>query len=117
MDELDEKAPESPVEEKSVALDNKSLVSLVETETEPNSEATSIAESTLNDDEPNKQKTPRKLVEDEKRATGRIAWPVWKTYFSALGGPVWCRSYNIRKLTSRDHLCIHATRLHDIARH
>ncbi|GMK55034.1 hypothetical protein CspeluHIS016_0200900 [Cutaneotrichosporon spelunceum] len=35
------------------------------------------------------QKAPRKLIEDEKRVRGRIAWSVWKTYFSALGGPIW----------------------------
>jgi hypothetical protein len=98
MTELDdEKMPESPLEEKTIALENKhkSLISLVEAETEPSSETTSIAESTLNEDEPIKHKAPRKLVEDEKRATGRIAWDVWRTYFTALGGPIWCMSTHI----------------------
>lgn len=36
-----------------------------------------------------KQKAPRKLIEDEKRVRGRIAWPVWKLFFGALGGPIW----------------------------
>ena len=27
-------------------------------------------------------KTPRKLIEDEKREHGRIAWPVWRTYLT-----------------------------------
>ncbi|KAL5499194.1 hypothetical protein ACEPAH_1712 [Sanghuangporus vaninii] len=31
-------------------------------------------------------KTPRKLVEEEKRAVGNIGKDVWKTYFSAVGG-------------------------------
>lgn len=33
-----------------------------------------------------KIKTPRKLVEDEARAVGRIGREVWKTYLHALGG-------------------------------
>jgi hypothetical protein len=52
---------------------------------EPNSETSSIApdDETLNNSETEGKKpnTPRKLIEDEKRATGRIAWAVWKTYF------------------------------------
>ena len=58
------------------------------------SETSSIApedEDTLRDSEEldvKKQKekkegkAPRKLIEDEQRAKGRIAWPVWKTYFT-----------------------------------
>ncbi|CAK9783969.1 P-loop containing nucleoside triphosphate hydrolase protein [Cutaneotrichosporon oleaginosum] len=52
----------------------------------PTDEATTLAAST---DGLLKQKVPRKLIEDEKRVRGRIAWSVWKTYFNALGGPVW----------------------------
>ena len=33
-----------------------------------------------------KFKAPRKLVEDEARAVGRIGREVWKTYLQALGG-------------------------------
>lgn len=33
-----------------------------------------------------KVKAPRKLVEDEARAVGRIGREVWKTYLQALGG-------------------------------
>lgn len=33
-----------------------------------------------------KIKAPRKLVEDEARAVGRIGREVWKTYLHALGG-------------------------------
>jgi len=50
------------------------------------SETSSIApgdEATLFNSEENtqKKKAPRKLIEDEQRAKGRIAWPVWKAYF------------------------------------
>jgi hypothetical protein len=61
------------------------------TPSEPNSETSSIApdDETLNnsDDEVKKPNTPRKLIEDEKRAKGRIAWPVWKTYFGVRDEP------------------------------
>lgn len=63
---------------------------------EPNSETSSLApedEMTVTSSTPDlKQKAPRKLVEDEKRATGRVAWVVWKLYFTSLGGPFWCMS-------------------------
>ena len=54
---------------------------------DPESETSSIApedEITLTGSGENGKKTkvPRKLMEDEKRAHGRIAWPVWRTYFS-----------------------------------
>lgn len=40
----------------------------------------------LNEDRIKERKTPRKLVEEEKRATGRISRDVWETYVRALGG-------------------------------
>ncbi|OCF33530.1 ATP-binding cassette transporter [Kwoniella heveanensis BCC8398] len=90
MDKLDEeeKPKEEQVEKMKPA--HKSVVSLSAEASEPNSETSSIApdESTLANSEEVKR-TPRKLIEDEKRARGRIAWAVWKTYFSALGGPIW----------------------------
>ncbi|WVQ95827.1 hypothetical protein IAU59_002926 [Kwoniella sp. CBS 9459] len=91
MDKLDEE--ERPKEETVDKLKptHKSVASLSAeaSESEPNSETSSIApdETTLANSEV--KKAPRKLIEDEKRARGRIAWAVWKTYFSALGGPVW----------------------------
>jgi hypothetical protein len=33
-----------------------------------------------------KRKGPRKLVEEETRAVGRVGRPVWETYFKACGG-------------------------------
>ncbi|WRT69694.1 uncharacterized protein IL334_006684 [Kwoniella shivajii] len=105
MDKLDEedtkaraidgdKKEEKTVEESTVKPSHKSVVSLSGAAgSEPGSETSSLApedETTLvNSTDDVKQKTPRKLIEDEKRARGRIAWAVWKTYFSALGGPVW----------------------------
>ncbi|OXG63652.1 ATP-binding cassette transporter [Cryptococcus neoformans CHC193] len=91
-----EQKEEKTVEENSTKIANKSVLSLsgacAESEA-PDSETSSLApeddktivSSTLGV----KQKTPRKLIEDEKRARGRITWIVWKTYFSALGGPIW----------------------------
>jgi ABC-type multidrug transport system fused ATPase/permease subunit len=63
----------------------------------PTDEATTLAAST---DNLIKQKAPRKLIEDEKRVRGRIAWSVWKTYFSALGGPIWWIVFIIATIVS-----------------
>ena len=105
MSELDKEDAKSPTVEKKEeqALEDKfkpghkSIISLSQAGmSEPNSETSSIApedetlvssgDSTHSD---TKQKAPRKLIEDEKRATGRIAWPVWKLYLTSLGGPFW----------------------------
>jgi hypothetical protein len=96
MAELDEKTknePESPIEEKTLAQAtkkapiNKSLVNITQEASEPSSETSSIApddeEGTLVSSTSDlKVKVPRKLIEDERRATGRISWAVWKTYFN-----------------------------------
>ena len=47
------------------------------------SSQTTIAAARANE---KKVKAPRKLVEDEARAVGRIGREVWKTYLRALGG-------------------------------
>lgn len=65
---------------------HKSVLNLASIDSsEPNSETSSLApedEMTLtNSEEIKPVRTPRKLIEDEKRAVGRIAWVVWKTYF------------------------------------
>ena len=91
MAELDEKTknePESPVEEKTIdkAMKpvNKSLVNL-DKAIEPDSETSSLApdddETLANSTTELKVKAPRKLIEDERRATGRISTAVWMTYF------------------------------------
>lgn len=99
MAELDEpengRGPdESPIEEKTHSesmkprLANKSLVELQEGEDDGllSSETSSIApddEATLISSTPDlKNKPPRKLIEDERRATGRISAEVWKTYLT-----------------------------------
>ena len=97
LDAETEKVPDSPVVEKSLdqALarpPHSRIASLaapqdlaLERSSEPNSETSSIApddEDTLAASTPEvKHKAPRKLIEDEKRARGRIAWSVWTTYF------------------------------------
>jgi len=91
MAELDEKTknePESPIEEKTIdkAMKpiNKSLINL-DKAIEPDSETSSLApddDETLANSTPElKEKVPRKLIEDERRATGRISMAVWMTYF------------------------------------
>jgi len=91
MAELDEKTknePESPVEEKTIdkAMKpvNKSLINL-DKAIEPDSETSSLApdddETLANSTTELKVKAPRKLIEDERRATGRISTAVWMTYF------------------------------------
>lgn len=77
---------EKKIEELNLKPTNRSLVNLASEATEPNSETSSIApedEVTLvNSTSDVKSRQPRKLIEEEKRGTGRIAWPIWKMYLS-----------------------------------
>ena len=79
---------EKTVEETEIKPANRSLSNLNVTSTPGSvSETSSIAPEdgdTLNssDSDMKKVRTPRKLIEDEKRAKGRIAWPVWRAYFT-----------------------------------
>ena len=58
-------------------------------DTEPNSETSSTAITrTSSENKVEQKKAPRKLVEEEKRAVGRISKEVWLTYIWACGG-VW----------------------------
>ncbi|CCM00229.1 uncharacterized protein FIBRA_02257 [Fibroporia radiculosa] len=41
------------------------------------------------DTKPEEKKTPRKLIEEEKRAVGRISKDIWMTYISACGGYIY----------------------------
>jgi hypothetical protein len=57
----------------------------------PNTEIPSEDDSlggvtSIDENSPNKKKGPRKLVEEETRAVGRVDRSVWKTYFKACGG-------------------------------
>lgn len=117
MAELDENVkqdPEdSPIEEKTMAQvamkapapKNKSLINLSQAQeaSETGSETSSIApdgddEGTLTSSTPElKSKPPRKLIEDERRATGRISLAVWRTYFSVRTVAL----LDVRSLTSR----------------
>ncbi|CAE6493905.1 unnamed protein product [Rhizoctonia solani] len=42
-----------------------------------------------------KKTTPRKLIEDEARAVGRIRWEVWQTYFKACGSFIYWTIFSI----------------------
>jgi ABC-type multidrug transport system ATPase subunit len=42
--------------------------------------------TTVDESPTNKKKGPRKLVEEEARAVGRVGRTVWETYFKACGG-------------------------------
>jgi ABC-type multidrug transport system ATPase subunit len=59
--------------------------------TEIPSENDSLGGVTSVDENPaQKKKSPRKLVEEEARAVGRVDRTVWKAYFEACGGaPYW----------------------------
>ena len=55
-------------------------------ETGPNSETSSTSVTTLAlGGKPEEKKAPRKLVEEETRAVGRISHKVWKAYILACG--------------------------------
>jgi ABC-type multidrug transport system ATPase subunit len=49
------------------------------------SSQTSSTRGTLVPESKREQKAPRKLIEEEKRAVGRISRDVWETYFKACG--------------------------------
>jgi len=59
---------------------------LAEATTVTPSETSSTIATAVADPKPDK-KVPRKLVEEEKRAVGRIGRDVWLTYIRAAGGP------------------------------
>ncbi|KAH7344787.1 multidrug resistance-associated ABC transporter [Rhizoctonia solani] len=44
---------------------------------------------------PVKKTTPRKLIEDEARAVGRVRWEVWQTYFKACGSFIYWTIFSI----------------------
>ena len=70
---------EEIAEEKAQAVEDKS---------ETNSTAAATAVDVDAPQAPVK-KAPRKLVEEEKRAVGRISKEIWTTYLSACGGPLY----------------------------
>lgn len=81
-DEKDEPAPAAEVENQ-----NETPEATSSTETEPISETSSTAfTSEESKPEPEKKKSPRKLIEEEKRAVGHIGRDIWETYITACGG-------------------------------
>ena len=62
---------------------------LVEAITVVPSEASSTKSPSTVVADPKPKKAPRKLVEEEKRAVGRIGRDVWLTYIRAAGGPLY----------------------------
>jgi ABC-type multidrug transport system ATPase subunit len=51
----------------------------------PRSESSSIAAASAKETNQEIKKSPRKLIEDEARAVGRVKKDVWATYFKACG--------------------------------
>jgi ABC-type multidrug transport system fused ATPase/permease subunit len=84
---------------KEIKAMHKSVVSL-SSAAEPDSETSSLAPLDSGTVTPIKTKAPRKLIEDEKRVRGRIAWSVWVTYFSSLGGPFWWMTFILALIIS-----------------
>ncbi len=96
METLVEQTEEEKAQENEQDLIDKKLVNkrLALTEkSEPSSETSSIAdtEETVVPSSPSDEKTrkPRKLIEDEQKATGGISGAVWRLYLAAQGGPIY----------------------------
>jgi hypothetical protein len=83
MDDKDEKLVEGIAEEE--MDDGKSTRSRSEANPQSSS-ASTLAGNGIASDSKTEKKKPRKLVEEETRAVGRIKRDVWETYFKACGG-------------------------------
>ncbi|KAG8716045.1 hypothetical protein FRC11_010771 [Ceratobasidium sp. 423] len=44
---------------------------------------------------PVKKKAPRKLIEDEARAVGRVKWEIWESYFKACGSFIYWTIFSL----------------------
>lgn len=89
--EQSNEAKEDVEEEKSIEEgleQSPSTPSTIEAETAAVSEtdSTLAAPSETSSQAPDAKKKPRKLIEEEKRAVGRIGKEIWGTYFGAIGG-------------------------------
>ena len=86
-DPSDEKE-ETAVENIEEIIDEVVAVSASRESTEATSETSSTVAATTaeSDAKPEKKKAPRKLVEEEKRAVGRIGKDIWLAYLKACGG-------------------------------
>lgn len=88
----EEKAIEDTTEEHSPSVapsDETETAAISETE------STLAASSETNLQAPVKKKAPRKLIEEEKRAVGRIGKEIWTTYFGAIGGKFYWPIFSI----------------------
>ena len=92
--EEEEKAPEIPtIEDEIKAEDEKSAVTYASTSSEASSSAVTAstavtAKTAAAETKGEKKKAPRKLIDDEARAVGRISKDVWMTYINACGN-IW----------------------------
>ncbi|PCH35119.1 multidrug resistance-associated ABC transporter [Wolfiporia cocos MD-104 SS10] len=79
-------ADASDEQEETAKIEVEELV--LEKDTEGSAEATSETTSTVVSTEVKveQKKAPRKLIEEEKRAVGRISKDIWMTYINAFGG-------------------------------
>ncbi|CDO71111.1 hypothetical protein BN946_scf184844.g115 [Trametes cinnabarina] len=86
-DPADEKE-ETAVEKVEDLIEESTEKSVMHDSPEETSEASSTVAPTPAELEtkPSKKKAPRKLVEEEKRAVGRISKDIWTTYLKACGG-------------------------------
>jgi ABC-type multidrug transport system ATPase subunit len=86
-----EAMPDQIIEEKLLQTEKDNTMLDSPSSTKIQSEDTSSGAETPVDAEPSpKKKGPRKLVEEETRAVGRIGRAVWETYIKACGGrPYW----------------------------
>lgn len=83
--EAGEKDVPAPVAE--VQYQDEPAEAISSVETEPISETSSTAfTSEESKPEPEKKKSPRKLIEEEKRAVGHIGRDIWESYIKACGG-------------------------------
>lgn len=66
----------------------------VETPTAHASETSSTVDPTVGaETKPETKKAPRKLIEEEKRAVGRISKDIWMTYLKACGGVLYWMTF------------------------
>ena len=59
------------------------------TESEASSTLGAVSSTSVLEPQVQEKKKPRKLIEEEKRAVGRIGKEIWKTYFSAVGSNIY----------------------------
>lgn len=82
-----EQADGSDDEEEATLVTIEDVMPDIISESEPNSVISSTSASTVASvGKLGQKKAPRKLIEEENRAVGRISTEIWSTYFGACGG-------------------------------